>query len=159
MWTGEEQGIWGANEYAKQHMANEIEEFNFFIESDSGTFEPRGLDYSGNSNGQCIFKEIVKLMVPMNATEFSSPAGGGPDINVWLNRGFPGASLMNKNERYFWFHHTAGDSMLVEDKHILDKCTALFAAAAYVVADLSINMPNHFYPTIPFEDDRCWLED
>lgn len=48
---------------------------------------------------------------------------------------------MNKNEKYFWFHHTAGDSMLVEKTEDLDKATALFAAAAYVIADLSVDMP------------------
>jgi carboxypeptidase Q len=41
-------------------------------------------------------------MAPLNATEFESPTDGGPDISMWTNRGFPGASLLNKNEKYFW---------------------------------------------------------
>lgn len=41
----------------------------------------------------------------------------------------------------FRFHHTAGDSMLVEDPANLDRCAAIWAATAYVVADLSIAMP------------------
>lgn len=48
---------------------------------------------------------------------------------------------MTKNEKYFYYHHSAGDSMLVENSDDLDKNTALFAAAAYVIADLSIDMP------------------
>lgn len=43
LWTGEEQGIVGAAEYEKQHKLREKEEFNFFIESDMGTFTPLGL--------------------------------------------------------------------------------------------------------------------
>lgn len=39
---------------------------------------------------------------PLNATEFSSPTDGGPDIEMWSTRGFPAASLLNKNEKYFW---------------------------------------------------------
>lgn len=141
LWTGEEQGKWGSQAYATEHKANEKEEFNFFIESDIGTFEPRGLDFNGNSEAECIFKEILKLMSPINATEFATPIDGGPDIDVWTTRGFPGASLLNKNEKYFWFHHSAGDSMLLEDTKNLDKSVALFAATAFVIADLSIDMP------------------
>lgn len=39
------------------------------------------------------------------------------------------------------FHHSNGDSMLVEDSGVLDKCTALWAAASYIIADLNDNMP------------------
>lgn len=141
LWTGEEQGIVGAGEYEKQHKSHEEEEFNFFIESDMGTFEPTGLDFSGNKDAECIFKEILKLMAPLNATGFNSPIDAGPDIEQWSNRGFPSASLMTKNEKYFYYHHSAGDSMLVENSDDLDKNTALFAAAAYVISDLSIEMP------------------
>lgn len=80
-------------------------------------------------------------MTPLNATEFNSPTDGGPDISIWTKRGFPGVSLLNKNEKYFWYHHSNGDRMEVEDKDTLDKCTALWASAAYVIADLSVNMP------------------
>lgn len=141
LWTGEEQGIVGAGDYEREHKSREKEEFNFFIESDMGTFTPTGLDFSGNKEAECIFKEILKLMAPLNATQFNSPIDAGPDIERWARRGFPSASLMNKNEKYFYYHHSAGDSMLVENPDDLDKNTALFAAAAYVIANLSVDMP------------------
>ncbi|KAL5277515.1 hypothetical protein ACFFRR_002626 [Megaselia abdita] len=141
LWTGEEFGLLGAKAYETAHKSHEQEEFNFFIESDAGTFEPRGLDFTGNKEAECIFKEVLKLMTPINATEFDSPADGGPDVSWWMKRGFPGASLLNKGEKYFWYHHSAGDSMLVEDTVDLDRGTALFAAAAYVIADLSVDIP------------------
>ncbi|XP_055610816.1 carboxypeptidase Q-like [Uranotaenia lowii] len=141
LWTGEEFGLLGGKAYKEAHMENEKKEFNFFFESDIGTFEPKGLDFSGNKEAECIFREVVKLMSPLNATEFQTPTDGGPDVTHWTSRGFPGASLINKNEKYFWFHHSNGDSMAVEDPKNLDKCAALWAAAAYVVADLSVAMP------------------
>ncbi|XP_037915670.1 carboxypeptidase Q-like isoform X2 [Hermetia illucens] len=141
LWTGEEFGYYGAKAYQKQHAATEKEEFNLFVESDIGTFDPLGMDFSGNEDALCIFREIMKLMTPLNATQFKTPTDGGPDISLWTNRGYPSASLLNKNERYFWFHHSAGDSMLVEDPITLDKNTALFASVAYVVANLSIDIP------------------
>lgn len=60
LWTSEEQGYVGAVEYMKQHLPSEEEEFNFFMESDIGTFEPRGLDFGGNEDAACILKEVVK---------------------------------------------------------------------------------------------------
>lgn len=126
MWTGEEQGVWGSRYYAEAHRDNEDKEFNFFLESDIGTFNPTGLSYTGNADGACIVQEVLKLMAPINATNF---------------RGFPGASLMNENDKYFWFHHSYGDSMLVQDSESMDKATALFAAVSYVIANLSVDMP------------------
>lgn len=146
LWTAEEQGLVGAQEYMKHHKATEQKEFNFFIESDMGTFEPVGMDFSGNPTATCIFNEIVKLLEPLNATQTANPQDAGPDISMWTNRGFPGASLMNRNEKYFWYHHSEADSMLVENSGYLDKGAAAFAVTAYVVADLSIDMPKNVRP-------------
>lgn len=143
LWTAEEQGYVGAEYYRQSHKLNEKEEFNFFIESDMGTFEPLGLDFSGNDDAYCIHKQIVQLLAPLNATSFTTPQDSGPDISVWTEDGFPGASLMNKNEKYFYYHHSNADSMLVEKSENLDKCTAVFAVAAYVVADLSFDIPKN----------------
>ena len=60
LWTSEEQGLVGAQNYLESHKANEKDEFNFFMESDIGTFEPTGLDFSGNADAACIIKEILK---------------------------------------------------------------------------------------------------
>lgn len=83
-------------------------------------------------------------MKPLNATQYNEPTNGGPDIEWWSTRGFPSASLMTKNERYFWYHHSDADAMTVWDsKDTLDKCTALWAATAFVIADLSTDMPKN----------------
>lgn len=65
----------------------------------------------------------------------------GSDITIWTSNGFPGASLLNQNERYFWYHHSGADTLDVEDKDTLDKATALWASVAYVLADLSVDFP------------------
>lgn len=142
LWTGEEQGLFGARQYAGKFKQTEKDEFNFFMETDHGTFRPLGLDFSGNPEAECIFKEILQVVgAPLNATKFDSPIGAGPDIDIWAKRGFPAASLLNENSRYFWWHHSAGDSMAVLNSDELDMNCALFAATAYIIADLSIDMP------------------
>uniref|UniRef100_A0A1Y9IV47 Carboxypeptidase Q n=1 Tax=Anopheles minimus TaxID=112268 RepID=A0A1Y9IV47_9DIPT len=139
-WTAEEVGVEGAGAYERQHAKNEKQEFNVFFESDSGTFEPTGLDFSGNPAAQCIFAEVAKLMPGFD--EFTFTEGSvGSDIGNWERRGFPGVSLRNKNENYFWYHHSEGDTMELEDPVALDRSTALWAATAYVIADLSIDIP------------------
>lgn len=60
LWAAEEQGYIGARQYMADHKSNEKEEFNLFMESDIGTFEPRGLDFDGTADGACIIKEVLK---------------------------------------------------------------------------------------------------
>lgn len=67
----------------------------------------------------------------------------GPDITRWVDAGVPGGSLWTQNEKYFNYHHTNADTMLVEDPEALDKGTAVFAVFAYVLADISIDLPRH----------------
>ena len=50
-------------------------------------------------------------------------------------------SLLNANERYFWFHHSEGDRMEFVDSPTLDRVAALWTSVAYVLANLSILLP------------------
>ncbi|KAJ8932973.1 hypothetical protein NQ314_014304 [Rhamnusium bicolor] len=143
LWTAEEEGLIGVQEYNRAH-ANELNNITFVMESDEGTFTPLGLEYSTGTRGGCILQEIVKLLAPINATQtVSSPGGVGSDISIW-NRIIPGGSLLNANDKYFWFHHTDADTMDVMDPDALDKSTALWASVAYIIADLSEEFPRDF---------------
>lgn len=80
-------------------------------------------------------------MAPINATESAYESAAGSDITIWTGDGIPGASLYTWNERYFWYHHTPADTMDVENPDNLDKATALWTAASYIIADLNIDFP------------------
>lgn len=116
-------------------------DFNLLMESDEGTFNPNGLYFSGKDSTACILQEILKLLAPINTTQLIQSSDVGSDIMVWANQGVPMASLMNENQNYFWFHHSDGDRMVLEDSFTLDKCVALWASVAYVAADLSMDLP------------------
>lgn len=142
-WTTEELGLVGAYDYEERHRA-ENDNINFIMESDEGTFSPTGLEVSGNQMARCIVGEVLKLFKSINAStlvEKGEYAGVGSDIGVLTKTGIPGAGLLNENEKYFWFHHTEGDTMNVESPEELDLGTAFWTAAAYVIADLSIDIP------------------
>nr|XP_012136205.1 PREDICTED: carboxypeptidase Q-like isoform X2 [Megachile rotundata] len=140
MWTAEEPGIIGANQYIKAHKAEE-HNLQFVMESDLGTFMPLGMEYSGTDQVKCILGRILKLLSPMGEMRLRTPSLG-PDIDSWVEAGVPGGSLWSsKNDEYFYYHHTNADTMLVEDPVALDRGTALFAAVAYVLADISVDLP------------------
>lgn len=63
------------------------------------------------------------------------------DIEVFQNLDVPGATLLTRNEKYFWYHHTEADTMIVEDPDSLDLNTAMYAVLSYIVADLSVELP------------------
>ncbi|CAK1551627.1 unnamed protein product [Leptosia nina] len=139
-WTAEELGLIGARAYEEKHR-NESQNINFIMESDEGTFAPLGLVVSGTQEARCIIGEILKLFESINASALVESDSAGSDISVIINTGVPGASLHNANERYFWFHHTEGDTMNVESPEELDLCTAFWTSLAYIIADISVDIP------------------
>lgn len=141
LWTGEEQGLIGGQDYYDKHV-DEKENFQLLMESDIGTFSPLGIAFSGNEEATCIMQEIMQLLKPLNTTQLVSPMDGGPDIDVWKQAGVPTGSLYNANDKYFWFHHSEGDTMSVEDPDTLDRCLALWTSVAYVTADMTHRLPH-----------------
>lgn len=41
------------------------------LQSDAGTFTPRGLDFAGSEEAGCIIYEILKLFESINATDYA----------------------------------------------------------------------------------------
>lgn len=61
MWTAEELGLLGAEQYIRNHAA-ENGNMQFVMESDFGTFAPVGLEFSGNETVRCILQRIMRLV-------------------------------------------------------------------------------------------------
>lgn len=61
MWTAEELGLLGAEQYIRNHAA-ENGNMQFVMESDFGTFAPMGLEFSGNKMVRCILQRIMQLV-------------------------------------------------------------------------------------------------
>ncbi|KAJ8724866.1 hypothetical protein PYW07_015824 [Mythimna separata] len=138
LWTAEEPGLIGAQEYLKKHM-HELDNINFIMESDEGTFKPLGLDVAGSPKARCIVKEVLKQFAPIN--KITNSGYPGSDIVLFVEKGLPGASLLNENERYFWYHHSEGDTLNVQNMKDVVDCAAFWAAFSYVIADLSVDIP------------------
>ncbi|XP_007886084.2 carboxypeptidase Q isoform X2 [Callorhinchus milii] len=139
LWTAEEPGGVGASQYYESHKAD-LPNFNLVMESDSGTFTPFGLRFTGTNQSRAIMKEIMKLLQPINATALYEN-GGGTDIDYWINAGVPGAALLVDTSKYFWFHHTDADTMTVQDPVQMKLCAAVWTVVSYVVADMDEILP------------------
>ncbi|XP_054158577.1 carboxypeptidase Q-like [Oppia nitens] len=141
LWTGEEMGYNGVQQYAQKHI-NDLNKISIAMESDMGTFTPTGITYSGrNLTAQCIINELLSLLKPINASQLKIGREDGPDIELLVEKGVPGASLDTRNDRYFYYHHTAGDTMSMMSTRDLDLCTAVWAAIAYGLASIDDQLP------------------
>lgn len=83
---------------------------------------------------------MSRLLAPLGDMKLKSPCTA-PDISFWIKAGVPGGGLWNRNEKYFYYHHTNADTMLAENPKALDMNTALFAAVSLVLANISIDLP------------------
>ena len=139
LWTSEEFGLFGAKQYFENHK-HELENFKAVIESDEGTFKPLGLSFKNvGPLGQCALRELLRLTESIETTILDDKFEGS-DIELFTDAKVPGLSLKNENSKYFFFHHTTGDSITVEDPDELDKSTALFAITSYVLSNLDLNL-------------------
>uniref|UniRef100_A0A8D0H482 Carboxypeptidase Q n=1 Tax=Sphenodon punctatus TaxID=8508 RepID=A0A8D0H482_SPHPU len=139
LWTGEEQGGVGANQYYQLHKVN-ISNFDIVMESDEGTFMPTGLAFTGSDKARSIMREVMQLLQPINVTAVYEN-GGGTDVDYWVQDGVPGASLLDDITKYFWFHHSNGDTMTVQDPNQMNLCAAVWTVVSYVIADMEEMLP------------------
>jgi hypothetical protein len=90
-WTSEEPGLWGVEDFAKQHM-DILKDYSAVFESDSGTFEPNGLDFAGSEMAGCIVNEILKLTADIGTTTYQRYPSVSSDISRLIEEGVPGTN-------------------------------------------------------------------
>ncbi|XP_074841779.1 carboxypeptidase Q isoform X2 [Carettochelys insculpta] len=139
LWTAEEQGGVGAEQYYQLHKVN-ISNFDIVMESDAGTFMPMGLGFTGSCKARAILKEIMQLLQPINVTNIYEE-GSETDTDYWVRDGVPGASLHDDISKYFWFHHTQGDTMTVQNPSEMNLCAAVWTVVSYIIADMEEMLP------------------
>ena len=140
LWTGEEEGLLGAEQYYNRHKEN-ASNFSLVMESDIGTFMPKGISFTGSEKAAAIMREVMSLLKPINVTNLRAVKNVGGQISLWVRDGVPGGVLDNENSKYFFFQHTNGDTMTVQDPDAMDLCAAVWAVVAYTVADLDELLP------------------
>jgi len=136
--VNEENGLRGGTAYRDAHM-NELKNHVLAIESDGGVFKPTALGFSGAEEAFEILTGIAPLLSPLGVEV--TQGGGGADIGPILREGVPGMGLEVDGTRYFWYHHTAADTIDKLDPRELAECVATLAVMVYVVADMEEELP------------------
>ncbi|MBI1722758.1 MAG: M20/M25/M40 family metallo-hydrolase [Gemmatimonadetes bacterium] len=138
-WTNEENGLRGGNAYRDAHAA-ELDSHVLAIETDGGVFRPLGYGFTGSDSAMAIVRQVGSLLQSIGADSIAR-GGGGADIGPLMQRGVPGMGLIVDGARYFWFHHSDGDTVDKLDPREMAQCVATLAVMAYVVADLPGPLP------------------
>ena len=136
LWTNEENGGRGSKAYHDAHAA-ELGRHALAIESDNGVFNPRGFVFAGSDSAAAVVQAVARLLTSIEATGVQrSKESPAADISPLVEEGVPGMEIDVDGSRYFWYHHTDGDTLDKLDPGELARCVAALAVMAYVVADL-----------------------
>ena len=104
------------------------------MESDAGVFAPIGFTCSDTSEVRKKIEDIATLLAPIHATQIVTGEGGA-DTSPLLPLGVPAIELMVQGERYFWYHHTEGDTIDKLKENEVNDCVYAMAVMAWCYAN------------------------
>jgi carboxypeptidase Q len=139
LWTNEENGSRGGLGYRDAHRG-ELDKHVLAMESDNGVFAVQGIGISAGNGGVAMAQDIASLFSSFGATKVTD-GGTDADTDPLNELGVPTISPLVDGTRYFWFHHSAGDTMDKLDPHEMAENVALLAVTAFVVADMPGYLP------------------
>jgi len=140
-WMNEENGLAGGKTYALDH-AKELANHFAAMETDGGAGHPLGFSYSTKVEAKGLLEPVAKILQDSGAgiLTFSEHAGGA-DIGPITKQGVPGFSPIQDNRTYFFYHHTAADTLDKIVPRELAENAAVVAVTAYALANLEQPLP------------------
>lgn len=130
-WTNEENGLRGGKAYAEQTKS---EKHVLGLESDAGVFAPTGFTCSDTATVRAFAQDVISLLTPIHATAIET-GDGGADTGPLLALGVPTMELSVQGERYFWYHHTEGDTIDKLKESEMNDCVYAMAVMAWCFAN------------------------
>ena len=140
-WMDEESGGAGGQTYNKDYGA-EFPHHVAAIECDSGAAHPLGFDVKMTPHGAELLKPVTEALRSIGATAFEHRAESpGADITGMSDSGVPALGIMQDGRTYFYYHHTAADTL---DKVVpadLRENGAAMAVMGYALASMKNPLP------------------
>ncbi len=124
------------------------------FENDEGSTKLIGFAHSGPGRA-IVQKVLTSYMSIIDAVQYSDD-GWSADVENLLDYGVPIIHQIivdsPKNDFYYKYHHTAGDSMTIMNPDDMDSNVLGIAAFLYIIADLEVSLRNVTNTTNGFED-------
>ncbi len=140
-WMDEENGGSGHDAYAKAHQAD-LQNHVAAIESDSGAGHPLGFEVKVSNDALPFFRPVQEVLQSVGAsviqTVDSSPEA---DIAPLSKAGVPALGLLQDSRNYFYYHHTAADTLDKIVPQELRENAAAMAVMGYALANLPEPLP------------------
>jgi len=140
-WMDEESGGGGSQAYSKDHAA-EFGNHVAAIESDSGAAHPLGFDVRMAPHAAELLQPVLRVLASFGATVVQpSSYPPGADIAAMSEAGVPTLGIMQDGRTYFYYHHTAADTL---DKVVpaeLRENAAAMAVMGYALAAMNNPLP------------------
>lgn len=134
-YTCEEMGGFGGQAYRKDHR-DEMDRHILALESDSGSFAPRGFTVDADS---AVVAELARRTAPLARLapgNWSVKKGGaGFDVSFIVKQGVIGVGHRVDTTHYFDVHHSRADTFEKIDPDELARNVAAIAGLIYVVAE------------------------
>lgn len=139
MFMNEENGNRGGRAYA-DHPSRASEKHIAALESDRGSFAPRGFSIEADSATAALLARWAPLFSDLGVADFHR-GGSGVDIGALVRTGIPGIGLVVENHRYFDVHHSANDVLTAVHPRELEIGTIAQALLCYILSEEGIPGP------------------
>lgn len=141
-WTNEENGVMGGRAYRDKTIEKgELEKHQLAFEVDFGVFEPLGFGFQGSQEAFDMLEPIAELLSPLRDMHLREGSYGTVDVGPLQREGVPVMGLDVITDKYFWYHHSAKDTIDKLDPDEVAQCVAAVAVMAYIVADMPERLP------------------
>jgi hypothetical protein len=140
-WMNEENGSGGSKAYFAANK-DHLELQSAVIESDSGSGHPLGLIASVTPETLPLLAPVTAALEPIGATALERRDGEvGADIAPLQEAGVPGFAPLVDTREYFFYHHTAADTLDKIKPEEFRRQVATMAVLAYYLAQLPEPLP------------------
>ena len=139
-WMNEENGLRGAETYAKDHAADLANHVGA-IETDGGAGHPLGINIKGNRESEAFLAPIAKVLSENGAGLLSMVEHTGADVGPMEPAGVPTFHPIQDGRTYFHYHHTAADTLDKIEPRELAENAAVNVVLAYALANSEHPIP------------------
>ena len=139
-YTCEEMGGHGGQAYKEAH-AHELDRHILALESDSGSYTPRGFSIDADSTVVAVLAHRLEPLRPLSPREWQVQKGGsGVDVGPIVRAGVPGAGHRVDTSHYFDVHHSQADTFEKVDPEVLRRNLAAMAGLIWAVAEHPVSL-------------------